>query len=245
MTQQKRPTIGVVGAFFGRKGSAPISGIGRTYLEAIEAGGGIPLLIHLTGDQDVLDAHYRCCNGLMFCGGEDIDPKHYGHPRHPRLGPVDEMRDEIELALARRAVADRKPVLAICRGIQLINVALGGTLYQDIQDELPGTLDHRASSKGGDRAYLAHTLELDSASWLAEHLGTTTIEVNTLHHQALRDVAPGLRVVGYAPDRIIEAVESTGDAFIVGVQCHPEELWQSAEKRWARLFTDFVAHVAA
>ncbi len=245
MTQRKRPTIGVIGALFERKGSAPISGIGRTYLEAIEAGGGIPLLIHLTNNQEVLDAHYRHCNGLLFCGGEDIDPKHYGHPRHPLLGPVEELRDEIELTLARRAVADQKPILAICRGIQLINVALGGTLYQDIQDELPGTLDHRASSQRGDRAYLAHTLELDSASWLAEQLGTTSIAVNTLHHQALRDVAPGLRVVGCAPDGVIEAVESTGDTFIAGVQCHPEELWRSAEKRWARLFTGFIAQVAA
>jgi putative glutamine amidotransferase len=245
MIQQKRPTIGVVGALFERKGAAPISGIGRTYLEAIEAGGGIPLLIHLTDDQAVFDAHYRLCDGLLFCGGGDIAPKHYGHPPHRLLGPVEELRDEIELTLARRAVADHKPVLAICRGIQLINVALGGTLYQDISDELPGTLDHRASSKSGDRAYLAHTLELDSASWLAEQLGTTTIAVNTLHHQALRDVAPGLRVVGCAPDGIIEAVEGTGDTFIVGVQCHPEELWRSAETRWARLFTGFIAHVAA
>ena len=125
MTQQKRPTIGVVGALFERKGAAPISGIGQTYLKAIEAGSGIPLLIHLTDDQAVLDAHYRHCDGLLFCGGSDIDPKHYGHPPHPLLGPVEELRDEIELTLARRAVADHKPVLAICRGVCLNLGALG------------------------------------------------------------------------------------------------------------------------
>lgn len=244
MSLSQRPIIGVVGALFERRNASTISGIGRSYLAAVEAAGGIPLLIHLTADQAVLDAHYQRCDGLVFCGGGDIAPVHYGQTPHPLLGAVEELRDQVELHLARRAVADRKPVLGICRGIQLLNVALGGTLYQDINAELPGTLNHRESSQRNDRAYLAHPLTLARDSWLAEILGATTIEVNTLHHQAVRDVAPGLRVVGHAPDGVIEAVEGEGDTFIAGVQCHPEELWQSAEPRWKRLFTGFIERVA-
>lgn len=245
MSLSKRPIIGVVGALFERRNASTISGISRSYLAAVEAAGGLPLLIHLTDDQDVLDAFYQQCDGLLFCGGGDIAPAHYGQTPHPRLGAVEELRDRVELRLARRAVADRKPVLGICRGIQLLNVALGGTLYQDINAELPGTLDHRESSQRSDRAYLAHLLTLERDSWLAEILDATTIAVNTLHHQAVRDVASGLRVVGRAPDGVVEAVEGTGDTFIAGVQCHPEELWQSAEPRWKRLFTGFVERAAS
>jgi putative glutamine amidotransferase len=245
MNVQTRPIIGVVGALFERRNASTISGIGRSYLAAVEAAGGTPLLIHLTDDQAVLDAHYQRCDGLLFCGGGDIAPTHYGQSPHPLLGAIEDLRDRVELRLARRAVADRKPVLGVCRGVQLLNVALGGTLYQDINAELPGTLNHRESSQRNDRAYLAHLLTLERDSWLAETLGATTLMVNTLHHQAVRDVAPGLRVVGHAPDGVIEAVEGKGETFIVGVQCHPEELWQSAEPRWKRLFTGFIAHVAS
>ncbi len=245
MRLSKRPIIGVIGALFERRNASTISGISHSYLAAVEAAGGIPLLVHLTDDQEALDAHYQRCDGLLFCGGGDIAPVHYGQPPHPLLGAVEELRDRVELRLARRAVADRKPALGICRGIQLLNVALGGTLYQDINAELPGTLDHRESSQRNDRAYLAHSLSLERDSWLAERLGATEIAVNTLHHQAVRDVAPGLRIVGRAPDGVIEAVEGTGDAFVIGVQCHPEELWQSAEPRWQRLFAGFVERAAS
>lgn len=245
MSLSKRPIIGVVGALFERRNASTISGIARSYLAAVEAAGGIPLLIHLTDDQDVLDALYRQCDGVLFCGGGDIAPIHYGQAPHPLLGAVEELRDRVELSLARRAVADRKPALGICRGIQLLNVALGGTLYQDINAELPGTLNHRESSQRNDRSYLAHALTLERDSWLAQRLGVTEIAVNTLHHQAVRNVAPGLRVVGRAPDGVIEAVESVDDTFIVGVQCHPEELWQSVEPRWKRLFAGFIERAAA
>ncbi len=158
----------------------------------------------------------------------------------PRWAPSRSLRDEVELALARRAVADRKPVLGICRGIQLLNVALGGTLYQDIPAELPGALDHYASSKAPDRAHLAHPIALEPDSWLATQLGTSELPGNTFHHQALRDIAPALRVTGQASDGVVEAVEGRGADFVVGVQCHPEELWAQADRRWARLFAGFV-----
>jgi len=240
----QRPVIGVVGAWFSRAGAMPISGIGSPYLAAIEGAGGIPLLIHLTRDQEVLNAHYQRCDGLLFCGGGDIAPHHYGQAPHPKLGEVEDVRDEVELALARRAATDGMPLLGICRGVQLLNVALGGTLYQDIGAELPTAADHRESALRGERAYLAHPVALSDDSWLARILDTTEIAANTLHHQALRDIAPGLRVIGQAPDGVVEAVEGTGSTFIIGVQCHPEELWLRAEPRWARLFAGFVAHAA-
>jgi putative glutamine amidotransferase len=236
-----RPIIGVIAGRYPPAGvDNVLSGIGEQYLLAVEAGGGIPLLIHLTRDPAVLQAHYQRCDGLLFTGGGDIDPAIFGQVPHPKLGTVEPLRDKVELALARQAIDDRKPVLGICRGIQLLNVALGGTLYQDIASDLPAASDHYASSKTSGRTYLAHSLILDQGSWLAARLGTDALPVNTFHHQALRDIAPGLRVIGRAPDGVVEAVEGTGPGFVIGVQCHPEGLWESADTRWARLFAGFV-----
>jgi putative glutamine amidotransferase len=236
----RRPTIGIICSRYASSPSSIFAGIGEQYVRAIEAAGGIPLLIHLTRDSAVLDAHYRRCDALLFAGGGDVDPKHFGAAPHPQLGKIEELRDEVELTLARRAAGDGLPVLGICRGIQLLNVALGGTLYQDIPAERPDALDHYASRNGPDRAHMAHTVALEQDSWLATQLGTTELSANTFHHQALRDVAPGLRVTGRAPDGIIEAIEGAGANFIVGVQCHPEELWEHADSRWTRVFEAFV-----
>ena len=236
-----RPIIGVIAARYPRpSGDGMLSGIGEQYLRAVEAGGGIPLLIHLTHDPAVLQAHYQHCDALLFAGGGDVDPAIFGHARHPKLGTVEPLRDEVELALARRAIDDAKPVLGICRGIQLLNIALGGTLFQDIPSELPEASDHYASSTVPGRAHLAHPITLEPGSWLAARLGTHVLPVNTFHHQALRDIAPGLQVTGRAPDGVVEAVEGTGAGLVIGVQCHPEELWESADTRWARLFAGFV-----
>jgi len=236
-----RPTIGVIASRYPRAGgNSMLSGIGEQYLLAVEAGGGIPLLIHLTRDAAVLQAHYQRCDGLLFAGGGDVDPAIFGQAPHPKLGTIEPLRDEVELALARRAIDDRKPVLGICRGIQLLNVALGGTLYQDIPSELPQASNHYASSQVLGRAHLAHSIALEPGSWLAARLGTDALPGNTFHHQALRDIAPGLHVTGRAPDGVVEAVEGAGPGFVIGVQCHPEDLWEHADPRWARLFAGFV-----
>jgi putative glutamine amidotransferase len=239
-----RPTIGVIASRYPPAGvDNVLSGIGEQYLLAVEAGGGIPLLIHLTRDQVVLQAHYQRCDGLLFAGGGDVDPAIFGQAPHSKLGTVEPLRDQVELALARRAVADRKPMLGICRGVQLLNVALGGTLYQDIPAELPGTADHYGSRGLPHGADTAHPIAIEPDSWLAERLGADALAVNSYHHQSLKQVAPGLRVTGRAPDGVIEAVEGTGDGFILGLQCHPEEMWDSAEPRWARVFAGFVDEV--
>src|SRR5215213_4847240 len=223
-----RPLIGVIASRYPPAGvDNVLSGIGEQYLLAVEAAGGIPLLIHLTRDAAVLQAHYRHCDGLLFAGGGDVDPAIFGQAPHPKLGTIDPLRDQVELTLARQAIDDRKPVLGICRGIQLLNIALGGTLYQDIPSELPEASDHYASSQMPGRAHLAHPITLEPGSWLAAQLGAHDLVVNTFHHQALCAIAPGLHVTGRAPDGVIEAVEGDGPGFVVGVQCHPEGLWES------------------
>ena len=238
---EQRPIIGVIASRYARAGgNSMLSGIGEQYLRAVESGGGIPLLIHLTHDASVIQAHYAHCDGLLFAGGGDVDPAIFGHAPHPKLGTIEPLRDEVELALARQAISDAKPVLGICRGIQLLNVALGGTLYQDIPSELPEASDHYASAKETGRAHLAHPIALEPGSWLAARLGTHALPVNTFHHQALRDIAPGLHITGRAPDGVVEAVEGAGPGFVIGVQCHPEDLWERADTRWARLFAGFV-----
>lgn len=243
MTEQyrTRPIIGVVAAQYERKSGGLVAGSPISYVRAVEAGGGIPLLIQLTSDQEVLDTLYRLCDGLLFIGGGDVDPERFGMDRHPACGDPDPLRDQVELALARRAAADGLPICGICRGIQLINVAMGGTLYQDIPSEMPGALDHYASRNNAGRTLMPHTIAIEPSSWLAKQLRTSEIPVNTFHHQALLDVAPGLRVTALAPDGVVEAVEGTDSQFIVGVQCHPEDLWDAAEPRWAHLFAGFVA----
>jgi putative glutamine amidotransferase len=242
MTQlrNQRPVIGIPCGVYPDLWYTPTNGNAISYLRAIEAAGGIPALIHLTRDAEVLDAHYRRCDALLFAGGQDVDPSFYNAGPHPQLGTTDLFQDEVEIALARRAAADGVPILGICRGVQLLNVALGGTLYQDIPSDISGALDHNESTARHDMAHLAHPIALETDSWLARRLDTGDLVVNTLHHQALRDLAPGLRVVARAPDGLIEAVEGTGAGFIVGVQCHPEELWERADRRWARVFAGFV-----
>lgn len=236
----RRPIIGIPCRVVAEAWYPPVAGNTVSYLRAVEAAGGIPLLMHCTRDAEVLDTHYWRCDALLLAGGQDVDPQFYGAPPHPKLEQTDPLQDAIEIALIHRALADGMPIFGICRGIQILNVAMGGTLYQDIPSELPHALDHGASNEQRGMDYRAHAVTLDAASWLAQQLDATDLLVNTVHHQALARVADGLRVVGRAPDGVVEAVEGTGSSFVVGVQCHPEMLWEHADPRWARVFERFV-----
>lgn len=214
------PRIGVTGTTRVFSG-ADRSGVNAAYVRAVIRAGGVPFILPpLLGG-----AHHRpileVLDGLVLTGGEDVDPAHYGHQPHPALGDVDRLRDAFELGVFQEARARRVPVLAICRGLQLVNVALGGTLWQDLPTEKPGALEHRAPT---DRDVRSHPVDITPGSRLALALGTIRCEVNSFHHQSIRDLAPGLVVTATAPDGEIEGAESPpGDPWLLAVQWHPEE----------------------
>jgi putative glutamine amidotransferase len=242
----RKPTIGITcGSMIDRDWCPPFVGHRKTYIDAVAAAGGAPFLIPLVDDEEVLRTLYERLDGLLLAGGGDIEPHHYGEPPHPQLGTVDTLRDRVELPLARWAVADGKPVLGICRGIQLLNVAMGGTLYQDIPSQLGGVPVHNASFASQNWGHMAHDLRLDPQSHLARLFGATMLPTNSLHHQSLKAVAPGLRPVGWAPDGVVEAVEGANGHFLIGVQCHPEALQAEADPRWQALFRRFVEQCTA
>ena len=210
----------------------------QSYLDAVVRAGAAPLLIpHLTSE-GLLRAVYRVLDGLLLPGGGDVDPARFGEARHDKCGVACHERDETELNLARWAVDDGKPLLAICRGIQVLNVALGGSLYQDIEAQAPGANKHDWHPDH-PRDYLAHTVAVRPQTLLAHVVSVATLPVNSMHHQAIKEVAPRLIVTARAPDQIIEAVEAMGHPFALGVQWHPEEL-ATGDVRAQRLFDAFV-----
>jgi len=213
---------------------------GRAYIEAIAAAGGIPLLIPLNLSGPALRALCDSLDGILLAGGEDVTPMMYGETPHEKLGEVDEERDRVELELARLALADGVPLLGVCRGIQMLNVAAGGTLYQDIAAQRPGALKHDYHTAEYPRDYLAHQVHVVPDSRLATALGVTVTTVNSRHHQAVKATAPGMVVVARSPDGIVEGIESPAHPFAVGVQWHPENLATDAEGRRG-LFEAFVA----
>jgi putative glutamine amidotransferase len=193
------------------------------YIAAVQAAGGSPLLLTPHFTPEVQAALWPRVDGLVLTGGGDVEPARFGQTRHPTVDDVSPARDELELGLTRRAVADGVPLFAICRGIQVLNVALGGTLLQDIASERPGALAH---SQTAPRHEATHAVKvLGEGTRLARVLGALEIEVNSMHHQAVEQLGEGLREVAWAPDGVIEGVEMPGDErFVLGVQWHPEEL---------------------
>ena len=197
------------------------SGVNAAYLEAILASGGVPLILSPIIGASRAGAALDGCDGLLLTGGEDIDSSLYGSDPSPRANPPSQERDLFELALFAVARQRGLPILGICRGIQLINVALGGTLFQDLPSERPGGIDH---SPAGSRTARSHSVCIQPGSRTAAALAATSLVANSLHHQAIKDLGRGLVATAWAEDGLIEAVE-TGDAsWILAVQWHPEEM---------------------
>jgi putative glutamine amidotransferase len=207
--------------------------LNTTYVRALEGAGLIPLAVPTMLAPALAAAALQGMRGLVLTGGEDVSPTHYGASPHPRLGDVDPVRDAAELALIAEARARRLPILAICRGIQILNVALGGTLYQDLDSERPGPVPHAGET-------VLHPVRVEPGSLFERTLGARAATVNSRHHQAIRDVAPGLKAVAWADDGVIEGAEGSGAAtpWIVAVQWHPEDLTERA------LFEGFAKAVA-
>jgi putative glutamine amidotransferase len=183
------------------------------YVKAVHKAGGTPVLLPVV-DPDDVDALLDAVDAVVITGGRDLDPASYGHDVHPQCGPVDPRRDAADLAVARAVVARNQPTLAVCRGIQVMNVALGGTLVQHVDDHM------RLEQYNLD----AHTVTIDADSRLAGIVGTTTLGVNTLHHQVLDALAPGVRPVGRNEEGQVEAIEFDAAPAVLAVQWHPELL---------------------
>lgn len=215
-----------------------------TYVEAIVHAGGVPVILPITDDEEVWRELYERCDGIVLAGGNDVDPARYGQVMHAKTHDVSTFRDAQEFALLQLALAGTKPVLAICRGMQLLNVGLGGTLFQDVPEQVVGAQNHEASNTEKDVARMAHHLTLKPDSKLARLVGKGSLPTNTHHHQAVDRVAPSLQAVAWAEDGVVEGLELQGERFIIGVQSHPESLEAHAEPRWALLFKAFVKEAA-
>ena len=192
----------------------------------------IPSLVATDG----WDALYARLDGILFSGGGDISLEHAPGDPHPRIDDVDPERDSVELKMLNAAASDGKPFLGICRGCQVMNVALGGTLYTHIPDQLPNALDH--SYPGNMRTVLVHQVKIEEGTHIAEIFGEPIIKVNSLHHQGIKDVPPSIRVAGYAPDGLVEAIELPEHPFGLAVQWHPE--WLIDQEGTRNMFRKFI-----
>ncbi len=228
-------------------GQAPRAWImGQKYVRVLTSLGAIPWLVPLLPfDEDTLRAVYAHLDGLFITGGVDVDPTHYREEDH-LCGRLDHDRDWAELTLLRWAMSDGKPVLGVCRGMQVINVAAGGSLYQDVGTQFPGAIKHDYFSVSDNyrRDFLAHEVRAVPASRLAGIFGSEPVPVNSMHHQGIKDLGAGLVPTAYAPDGLIEGIEGANGQYLVAVQWHPEEL-ADHDPAMRRLFTSFLAAAGA
>jgi putative glutamine amidotransferase len=232
----KKPLIGLTTTFTQRRSHPPIYSTNRPYTEAVRQAGGIPVLIPNNLVEDDIDSLLERLDAVLFTGGYDIDPACYGHPNHPMAEKIDHNRDLVEIYLVKCLARSGKPFLGICRGLQVIDVALGGSLYEHLPDQLPGNVHLENHDK--PRNFLAHTVIVDPGSKLSNILSCHETRVNSLHHQGVCQVAPDLQVTAIAPDSLVEAFELRDHPFGLAVQWHPEELQQDPAMR--NLFVAFI-----
>lgn len=195
--------------------------LNAAYVTALENAGLVPLVVPPLTDPAAADRILAAVDGLLLTGGEDVAPEYFGEEPHPKLGTVSKARDATEIALISAARRLRMPLMAICRGIQVLNVESGGSLIQDIAAQRPDALEHNGS---GPRGAALHAVDIAEDSILGLATGAGRLDVNSLHHQAIDRLGDGLRVTARAPDGIIEGVESTDDWWVLAVQWHPEEM---------------------
>ncbi len=244
----KRPVIGVV-----TQSLPPIEGerplcwiVGAGYINALRAVGAVPWVVPLLPhDMDTMNEIFERLDGVFLTGGIDVDPSYYGETKLPVCGATDPDRDAIESALLRHALETKKPVLAVCRGLQILNVVCGGTLYQDVAAQVPAALKHDyfPTPEKPSRKYLAHDVTVKQGTSLDAIMGQTVVPVNSMHHQAIKELGRGLVPNCYAPDGIIEGVEGTNGQYLMAVQWHPEELTET-QPEMQRLFTTFITAAA-
>lgn len=220
-----------------RGNKATIHSCGENYLFSVEAAGGIPLILPIFDDPEALDRYTAMCDAYIVPGGIDVNPISYGEQPHPLLETTRLDFDEYQLHLIERMRVSKKPVLAICRGIQIVNVAYGGTLYQDVSLHGEGTMRHSQVdiTPGG----ISHRVSIEDGSILHRLYGSE-LWTNSYHHQSIKDLGAGLRITARADDGIIEAVEATDHPYLHAVQWHPESFFVRPDNYMLAIFEDFV-----
>jgi putative glutamine amidotransferase len=201
--------------------------------------GGLPVILPMTQEKLVLEGIYQLLDGLLLPGGQDINPQLYGEEPHRMLETVDPLRDITEMYLTQRALADDMPIFAVCRGAQVLNVAAGGTLYQDIHSQL--SADCLRHFQDYSVEWPSHGIQVGAGTRLREIIGEEKVLVNSYHHQAVKDLAPGFVITARASDGVVEGIESSHHTYVVGVQWHPELLFQERDFNLAL----FRSHVEA
>jgi len=200
--------------------------LSSNYTEAIEAAGGVPLII--PPQHDNIEEILSVVDGLLLSGGGDIDPALYGDDSvHEKTYGIHEGRDTLEMALTNGAIARDLPTLCICRGIQVLNVALGGNLIQDIADQYSDEIQHRQHEKGIAASEPSHEVRAERDSLLGDVYESESLQTNSFHHQGLKDISPELRAIGTAADGVVESVERPASTWMLGVQWHPEMMFKA------------------
>ncbi|HCF48831.1 MAG TPA: peptidase C26 [Syntrophomonas sp.] len=222
-----KPVIGITCDVFAENGQLTLR---RQYLDAVVQAGGIPVVLPPMQEMSLVSGSLNICQGLLLSGGGDLDPSYWGELPSPALGHISPVRDYFEIALTRMALASGRPVLGICRGIQVLNVAAGGTLCQDLQTGM-------SHQQNAPRNHLFHDIFIEKQSRLGRIYQASRMRVNSFHHQAAKRLAPGFAVTALSPDGTIEAIEFES-GFALGVQWHPEDLGDFASKA---LFEAFIA----
>lgn len=233
-----RPLIGLTTRnIISPKYNIPMVASPKSYSEALLKAGALPVLIPLNTPEEEFEALLERIDGIIFTGGGDIETARYQGETHEKVGDVDQERDQIELSLVHKVVEIEMPFLGICRGFQVINVAYGGTLYSHISDQLDNSLEH-SCFPDFPWDHIAHEVEVEGGSKLAEILGKTSVEVNSLHHQGAKEIGEGLVVTAKAPDGLVEGLELPDYPFGVAVQWHPE--WMPDSVPMQRIFNAFL-----
>ncbi len=208
-----------------------------SYVNAIIKAGGVPLIIPPELAKNGWEILYEKLDGILFSGGADINPKVFNGEDHPSIEGVDDQRDAIEISLTLRAIEDKKPFLAICRGFQILNVALGGTLYTHLSEQFGDSLQH-ATPRDKSRNSLVHEVKIEKDSHLAKILEKTTVNVNSWHHQGAKDIPSQLKITAHTSDGLVEAMELPNHPFGIAVQWHPE--WIPEDEAMQKLFRAFI-----
>lgn len=231
------PLIGITASRTLSNANLPLNAVNDAYIQAVQRAGGLPVLIPVGIDLGELPRLRAVLGGILLSGGGDIHPGRYGGNPHPRIQEVDEARDELEIALVRLAARTGWPFLGICRGLQVINVALGGSLHPHLDGRLPSGVRHDLYPNL-PRDLIAHPVSIQAGSLLARIVDGTELAVNSLHHQGIRDLAADLESLASSPDGLVEAVQLRGHPFGLGVQWHPE--WLPGSPANQAIFRTFV-----